>query len=143
MLYQVYHLRFNTVRGTARHYVGVTRVRGDETPGAALLRRRNWHLRSPVAWLKCADMSSVHLESVGAPQKKGRALADEAIEAARQIEGDPRRCRGGPWSLPGALSAQHAREVRLANAAVRAASSLDAKRNALKKVSGRFSLRRI
>ena len=139
-LYQVYHLSCVTLRGTPRHYVGVTGVKDDETAAAALRRRRKLHLRRPVAWLKCADLASVHLESVGVPQHKDRALADEAIEAARRIEEDPRRCRGGPWSLPGELGvlpSQHDREVRRVNAAVRAVSTLAEQRAALRNVSGR------
>ena len=139
-LYQVYLLTFVTVRGTPRRYVGMTCVHGDEAPAAALCRRRRWHLKRPVAWLKCADLESVHLESVGVPQQKDRALADEAIEAARLIAEDPRRCRGGPWCLPGergVLPPRHEREVRLVRAAVAAASSLTAQRAALRQVSGR------
>ena len=139
-LYQVYLLTFVTVRGTPRRYVGMTCVHGDEAPAAALCRRRRWHLKRPVAWLKCADLESVHLESVGVPEHEDSALADEAVEAARLIAEGPRRCRGGPWCLPGergVLPPRHEREVRLVRAAVAAASSLTAQRAALRQVSGR------
>ena len=135
VLYQVYHLIFLTALGASRHYVGMTKVRSGETPAVALTRRRRWHLKKPVAWLKCAAESSVRLESVGAPQCKSDALADEAIEAARRIVEDPKRCRGGPWCLPGRYSVlpeEHARQVADVNAAVAEAASRAAGRRALR-----------
>ena len=135
VLYQVYHLVFLTAIGTSRHYVGVTKVHSGETPAAALTRRRRWHINKPVAWLKCAIGSSLRLESVGAPQCKSDALADEAIEAARRIAETPTLCRGGPWCVPGRYSVLpkgHARQVADVNAAVAELASKAAQRRALR-----------
>ena len=114
-------------------------VRVGEKAGPALLRRHKYHLCRPVAWLKCARVKTVTLTSVGRVVHKDDALADEAVEAARQIMADPRRCRGGPWSLPGAggnLPTHHTEEVRLVNHALRGASTLAQKRAAVRTVDG-------
>ena len=85
VLYQVYWLSFTTLLGTAREYVGMTKVKSGQAPKAALSERRRWHLAKPVAWLKCAVAASVRLYPIGAPCGYEDALADEALEAAAGV----------------------------------------------------------
>lgn len=140
VLYQVYLLTFRTVLGTFREYVGMTKVADGATPGQALQKRRRWHISNPVAWRRCADMSTVHLRSIGSPCAYDDALADEALAAASRITANPRRCRGGPWCVPGrhsVLLPEHARQVKATCDIVAAGSSQAGMRRALRELPGR------
>ena len=140
ILYQVYWLSFTTLLGTAREYVGMTKVKSGQTPKAALSERRRWHLSKPVAWLKCAVAASVRLYPIGALCGYEDALGDEALEAAVRIQRNPRRCRGGPWCIPGkrsVLPPEHARQVDDVCGAAGTAAAKAAQRRLLLTLPGR------
>ena len=140
VLYQVYLVVFRTALGTLREYVGVTKVAHGETSGEALRRRRRWHLKQPVAWLRCAVPETVRLSKLGTPQAYEDALADEATEAATHIAANPRRCRGGPWCVPGERSVllpEHKHQVASVCEAVAAAASQAEIRRRLLALPGR------
>lgn len=140
VLYQVYWLSFTTLLGTAREYVGMTKVKSGQTPKAALSERRRWHLCKPVAWLKCAVAASIRLYPIGSPCSYEDALADEALEAAARIQRNPRRCRGGPWIIPGERSVllpEHARQVDAVSEVAGMATARAAQRRLLLTLPGR------
>jgi len=130
--YVVYIATFTTQRGTARRYVGLTKVPSGATTGVALANRQRWHVRRPVAYLKPMVAGSLTLASVGRPVDLEDGLADEAILAAKEISARPRTVRGGPWSLPGehgVLPTAHWKQIQaVVDAVANATSVADARR---------------
>ncbi len=75
-----------------RWYVGIAGVRQGQTPHAALLGRRAWHLAKPVAWLRSQSdvkhTAVLHTASLGASsilqETGGLCLATQAARALFQ-----------------------------------------------------------
>ena len=106
VIYKVYRVKFRTLRGTWREYVGHTR---------SLDLRQYWAEKEPPPPLRCRDLN-VELNYVvlvdDIPSKE-MALALEALYAARAMVAEPFTVRGGPWSK-WTLSEEQWQEARAA-----------------------------
>ena len=103
-MFKVYKAEFMTEKGTWREYVGYTRS----------LEDRVWFLENdPPAFAEPMVKGTLRVRTLedGLPTKAA-ALAVEALQAARAISEKPRVARGGPWSMPSALSREALVEIR-------------------------------
>ena len=105
MNYTVYRARFRTERDVFREYFGHA--------GNVACREDKLGLGG-VAWTRTMQKGSLDLEEIRSNIKSlPVALAIEAIEAAKAIEGDPLHVRGGPWLSIGPIHAAHWLEIQM------------------------------
>jgi len=83
---------------TMRRYIGVFKIRKNQTRESARRKRAKEHMEQPVEWLRSSDPTSVDMTAVGQPMSIGQALLQEAIDTAHALVDGDGPVRGGPWA---------------------------------------------
>ena len=81
-----------------RRYIGIFKIRKNQTRESARKCREKHHADQPVEWLRQSDPSTVTMTAVGQPMSVGQALLQEAIDTAHALVDGEGPVRGGPWA---------------------------------------------
>ena len=83
-----------------RDYVGVFRVKANQTRESARSCREMNHVGKPVKWMQQSDPDSLEMKVVGHTMTVQEALVQEAILTASRYTSGTVPVRGGPWAHP-------------------------------------------
>ena len=81
-----------------RRYIGIFKIRKNQTRESARKNREKHHAVLPVEWLRQSDPATVTMRAVGQPMRVEEALLQEAIDTAHALVDGEGPVRGGPWA---------------------------------------------
>lgn len=98
--YEATAICFNSHSGSEerRRYIGMFKIKSNQSKDTAAARRECQHKDTPVEWLSRANPETIKLSPCGHVMGVKDALIQEAILTATAMADDGPPCRGGPWS---------------------------------------------